>query len=986
SFYMNGTAFNNGTDIFIGKFNASGTALLASTYLGGSDNDGVNHVNHTTLIQVGPNTYANEYVTDSLQYNYGDQYRGEIQVDISNNIYITSSTRSNNFPTANAYDNTLGGKQDAIVAKLNPSLSQLLYCTYLGGTKNESGNSLIVNSAFEVYATGGTCSTDFPVTTGAYSTSYNGGIADGFLARLNSTGNQLLQATYVGTPSYDQSYFVQQDKYDRVYVYGQSLGGMPVMSTQPPATPYNNPGRHQFITRFHKNLSNITLSTVFGSSTTRVDISPSAFAVDKCNNIYLSGWGGNILNNLSPMSGMPLLQPTQGTTTGYDFYFMGLDSSAVQLKYGSYFGGGTSREHVDGGTSRFDPRGKIYQSVCAGCGGNQDFPVTNGAWPNTPPNPNHAFNCNNGVVKLDFQLQMSISTINTNTLAGCSPLAVTFTNATPPLNPGATFKWYFGNLLTNTTSSTPSYTFVNPGTYTVSLVVNDNLTCNKKDSSVTYVTVLPTPTANIALNYTQCTNSVALSGSGSGNLGTNPYSWNFGDNSTTSNLSSVSHTYVNNGLYTISFEVTDAAGCKATKTTTVNIFDFQPAVAASPSICYGKNVTLNASGGTTYTWLPAGSLNNNQLASPVATPTANTVYTITVNNNSPGYVCARSLTTQVLVYPTTTTNLTYTLNPCGGGVNFADKSKNDVTNWNWKLTGTKTSTIANPYYFYTTGGTYTVTLETSNVFGCKSSKDTIVVVPPPEVVTATGTLEICRGDKAQLNATGGIAYQWSPGTTLDFPATANPVASPTLSTEYSVAITTTRSAFGKECEYILTANVDVVVLSNTPVKAKAEPVLIVTGNSSTLSYLGDAGARVTWLPLNSTSPASGYTVSAKPDKPTTYTVLVNKGPCTETVLVHVDAYTEGCLTNDVFIPNTFTPNGDGNNDLLFVRSLKVSELYFTIYNRWGEMVFETKDKTTGWDGRYKGRDVDVGVYGWYLKAKCVNGEETFLKGNVTLIR
>src|SRR6185436_18833380 len=107
------------------------------------------------------------------------QFRGEIQVDMVNNIYIASSSRSSDFPMVNAYDNTLGGRQDAIVVKLNSTLTQLMYSTYLGGSKNDCGTSLIVNDNLEVYAAGGTNSFNFPTTPGAQSPSYNGGKADG---------------------------------------------------------------------------------------------------------------------------------------------------------------------------------------------------------------------------------------------------------------------------------------------------------------------------------------------------------------------------------------------------------------------------------------------------------------------------------------------------------------------------------------------------------------------------------------------------------------------------------------------------------------------------------------------------------------------------------------------------------------------------------------------------------------------------------------
>jgi gliding motility-associated-like protein len=114
--------------------------------------------------------------------------------------------------------------------------------------------------------------------------------------------------------------------------------------------------------------------------------------------------------------------------------------------------------------------------------------------------------------------------------------------------------------------------------------------------------------------------------------------------------------------------------------------------------------------------------------------------------------------------------------------------------------------------------------------------------------------------------------------------------------------------------------------------------------------------------------------------------VATKGACREDPEVRVEAYTAGCIDNDAFVPNTFTPNNDGQNDIFIVRGLKVDEVYFAVYNRWGELVFETNDKTKGWDGIYKNKPADVGVFGWYLKVKCYNGEETFKKGNVTLVR
>ena len=983
SFIYNGTSYNNGTDIYVTKFNSSGSALLASTYIGGSGNDGVNHVNHTSLIGNFGGGPVYEYVMDSLQYNYGDQYRGEIQVDVTNNIYIVSSSRSSNFPIVNGYDNTLGGKQDAVVIKFNPGLTQVIYSTYLGGNKNESGNSLIVNNNFEVYVTGGTCSNDFPTTTGANSTVYNGGKADGYVTHLNASGNALLHSTYIGTNDYDQSYFVQFDKYNNIFVYGQSLGNMPIVNSGT-LVPFSVLGTHQFVTRFNASLSNKTLSMVFGHFLNAIDISPCAFAVDKCNNLYLSGWGGNIISGPA-MSNMPMFLPTQSTTDGYDFYFMGLDSNFV-LKYGSYFGGVQSQEHVDGGTSRFDARGKIYQSACAGCGGHDDWPVTNGAWPNTPGNQNHSSNCNNGVVKLDFQLQISLSTIHTGTLSGCAPLAVTFTNASPPTNSGASYVWHMGNGISFTNVPNPSSTYTAPGVYTVALVTNDNLTCNKKDSTITYVTVFPGPSISINTQYNPCSNTVALSGNAIGNLSSNPYSWNFGDGSPTTTLAIVSHTYTSNGTFTLTFSATYASGCTGNKTATISLLNFTSSATGAASVCVGNSITLNAQGGTNYIWTPSVSLNSGSVASPISTPASTTIYTVSIINNSTGSNCSRTHTLQLDVRPTPTANFSYSLNPCGGGAYFTDQSKDNVTNWFWIFASGKTSTVQNPYYFYTTGGTYTISLTSSNAYGCKDRKEIQLQIDEPPTVSAHNDVQICRGDKVQLSASGGVSYDWSPKTGLTAYDIANPIATPLSTTAYSVIITTTGSVNGKTCSFLLSTDITVDVLSSTPISAYANPVTVVMGNSTNLYYVGEPGASISWLPPNLVTPTNAYTVTSKPIKSTTYTVIARRGACVENLQVVVDAYTDGCIDKDTFIPNTFTPNGDGENDVLFVRGLKVTELYFAVYNRWGEMVFETNDIHKGWDGRYKGKSAESGVFGWYLKAKCFNGQESFRKGNVTLVR
>jgi gliding motility-associated-like protein len=515
-------------------------------------------------------------------------------------------------------------------------------------------------------------------------------------------------------------------------------------------------------------------------------------------------------------------------------------------------------------------------------------------------------------------------------------------------------------------------------------VLNNSFGFNCQQTLTTNVNVLPVPTASFSLQSTQCNNTVSTSNLSSGNLGASPYAWDFGDGSPLVAIPSPSHTYAD-GSYTIALTVTDVNGCKSQRTATVSILNFQPAITGSATICDGKTRSLLAYGGTSYSWSPAVSLNNNTISNPIATPHATTDYSVHIVNVSQGFVCESTLTTQVLVNPTPTTAFTFTMNGCGGGVNFFDGSENDIASWSWTLAPGVNSQTRDPYYFYAKGGNFPVTLLTTNIYGCSSQLTQNINVPPPPQVSISNPVSICKYDQTQLHAGGGVTYQWMPTVSLDYPNLEAPTASPTVSTEYSVKITTSYSVNGAPCEYVLTTSVTVDMLSYAPANAVANPVIVTSGEPTTLTYLGDPGATVTWLPAN-TTPSTGYTVTAYPTEPTTYTAQVSRGACGKQVEVHVDAYTKGCLDEDVFIPNTFTPNGDGKNDILYVRGLKVDEIYFAVYDRWGERVFETSDKTKGWDGVYKNKPSDVGVFGWYLKAKCFNGLETFKKGNVTLIR
>ncbi len=471
---VGGVPFVNGSDLYVAILSSDGTALVGATFVGGTGNDGL-------MERLRP-----------LTKNYGDQFRGEVIVDPGNNIFVASNTSSTDFPIVNGWQADYGGGfNDGIVMKLSPDASQLLWSTYVGGSGMDALFSVKVDKAGNVFAAGGSESVDFPITAGTLKTSKPVPTnIDGVLVKIKSDGSQLIASTFLGTSSYDQAYCLEIDASDRVYVLGQTQGIYPVT-----AGVYSNPNSGQFIHKISNNLDATFFSTVIGSGSRSPNFSPTAFLVNECENIFLSGWGG-VLNHPSfgYIGGNTVSLPTTSnaflkTTDGSDFYLMVLLQDARQLLYGSFFGESGGRDHVDGGTSRFDKRGIIYHSVCGGCGGSSGFPT----W---PPDvwslTNNSDNCNNAAFKFDLAALKAIfetdneDYTNRGIRAGCYPFTLVFLNESVG---GENFFWDFGEGTTTDQEDSITVTYENPGIYTVVLTATDINTCTRVSQATGTITV-----------------------------------------------------------------------------------------------------------------------------------------------------------------------------------------------------------------------------------------------------------------------------------------------------------------------------------------------------------------------------------------------------------------------------------------------------------------------------------------------------------------
>lgn len=866
-----GINFTGGCDIVVTRLNAAGSALLGSTYMGGSGNDGLNF-------------------SASLNYNYGDIIRGEIILDNIGNPIVTTTTGSTDFPvTPGSFQTAPAGGTEGCIFKFNPTLSTLAWSSYFGGSMDDASYGVQMDSNGNLFITGGTMSPNLAITPGSVGPVFNGGI-DGFIAKINPNGNAIIGSTYLGTPQYDQSYLVQIDQFDAVYVFGQTLGNYPIS-----AGVYSNPNSGQFLHKLNNNLTTSDWSTRIGRSAGVVDISPTAFLVNSCDQIYLCGWGGDV-NHFqqaisSTTSGLPITPGAfQSTTDGSDFWLAILSPNATALVYGTFFGGATSKEHVDGGTSRFDKDGVVYQAVCAGCGGNDDFPTTPGAWSNTNPSPN----CNIGVFKFNLDNVIADAAFQFATSNCQIPAVVDFINLS---SGAATYEWDFGDGSPISTLAQPSHTYATHGTYQVSLIAADSNTCNGKDT-----------------------------------------------------------------FY-------------------LSIFIPQPLVVSvtpSDTICPGASTIIGAAGGNgaTFVWTPPTGLSDSTSANPVATPAQSTTYMVVATDTNS---CADTQFVYVHVHSTPAAAFINQFTPCSipAVVNMVNGSSGTST-FTWYCGDGDSATTTDVQHSYTSAGTYTITIIAHDENGC-GNNDTAtatIFLPPPAQIIASGSDTVCYNEFGQLSVSGGISYVWSPPTGLTDPFSSNPMANNVGTISYSVAGTDSNGCIGYDSATLYVFPAYTIDAGNDLIYD------FVTGSPVFSPNVPDSGTFY-WTPSTGLSCITCLNPEATPDFTTTYH------------LIYTDQY--GCMYDDsmtvyvspsLFIPNAFTANTDGTNDFFQIFARNLSYFEVQIFNRWGQLIYESTDHMATWNGTYKGIKCPEGVYVWKVTyADQIMPDARQIKfGHVTLIR
>ena len=559
----------------------------------------------------------------------------------------------------------------------------------------------------------------------------------------------------------------------------------------------------------------------------------------------------------------------------------------------------------------------------------------------------------------------------------CDGFSLTFKNeiATPP---GSIYNWDFGNRASGannfSNATNPTHVYSDTGIYKVKLKITSTLGC--EDSATAIAKVYPGFFP--AFNYTgQCTNTqIQFTDKTQTNYGkVNSWSWNFGDPSVTSDTARIKnpkYTYSLGGNYMVNLFVTNSKGCADTVSQTITIKDKPDlSVTNDTLICSIDTLQINATGNGNFLWTPNYNINNQNSAAPLVSPKIATTYYVTLTDPF-GCIGKDSVFVNVKQFVTIDAGRdtgicqgdAVQLNPISDALHFKWTPAAPLNNDTAKF---PLATPAVTTKFYVIG----------NIGKCQSNDSvTIRVAPFPGTVAKVDTI-VCFGTPVQLNASGGSMYTWSPVFFLNNPDIANPIASPNRSIRYIVTI---RDTLG--CPKPI---YDTVVVNVQSVTADAGPrdTSIVVNQPLQLNATG--GENYQWFPsagLN--NPLIANPVAMVKDDMQYVVKVSTAAGCFATDTINIKVYK---VAPGLYIPNAFTPNGDGLNDIFRPVAIGMKNInYFKIFNRWGQLIFSTKQIDAGWDGTFKGKQQDAAVFVWIIEGVDYQDKIIKQKGIVTLIR
>jgi len=565
----------------------------------------------------------------------------------------------------------------------------------------------------------------------------------------------------------------------------------------------------------------------------------------------------------------------------------------------------------------------------------------------------------NGVCSATTNISFSIipnPTITTTSNSACQNVGATLT-----ANGATSYIWSPSTGLN--TNAGPSV-IANPTVTTVYAVMGSSLGCNSATQNST-MTVLPIPSLVInPLTPTICVGgSIGLTA----NSNATTFNWSPAAGLNTTTGANVLASPAATQVYSVLATLNTCTNSAAVQVSVIVVPNLQTTI-SKPVICGGDVTNINVNGASGYNWAPATALNTTSGSFVQANPTANITYTVTGFNG----VCTASASISVQVVPQPSLVLTspeYQI--CEGKSTpiFAT----GASNFTWSpATGLSSTTGSNVVASPLSNVNYTVIgYNQSGTVVCTEQMSYSVIVVANAEAKVSPSVAICYGDKTMLTASGGNTIVWTPTTGLNIGTGGGVVASPKVSTEYTVDV----SYFGF-CNGVNTVFVKVdpnpVVTAGRDTSINVEqPIFLSAAGSGTMTWIDGEGIVCRDCPNSQVFPQrnSCYVIET-----------VNEFGC--------KAKDEMCIevTHDfgIYVPNAFTPNGDGINDEFLAFGYNITDFSMDIFDRWGEKLFSSKELTTGWKGTFKNALCQVGVYVYKISYKGLDGKKVNKTGHVTL--
>lgn len=567
----------------------------------------------------------------------------------------------------------------------------------------------------------------------------------------------------------------------------------------------------------------------------------------------------------------------------------------------------------------------------------------------------------------------------------CPPFPVQFTNIAD--RDDLTYEWYFGDGDTSTFQN-PLHVYDMPGKYTVTLIGKAPAGCS---DTVTYIDLVYAggPTGVFTASTDSGCVPLAIDISATVDGTTTAYTLTTGDGTVYPDSLFVTHTYTTPGNYTVTFNLTDSLGCSFPydfDTIVVGAIPY-PNLPTDTVVCKGNYIRFNLTEGDIFSWTASESptfLSCNDCPSPLITAPDTITYYVTATTNI-GCSASDTVLVNVDALPQIFPGVSFRICP-SDTLQLSAGPNVQAATWTPNLFISDTNSV-NPVVYPSDTIVYRVT--GSNSTGCSISR--IVRVEVIDKVVANLTFNdtlLCEGGAVQLSLNveqasyNDTSYMWTPPSYLSSPLIQDPLFNGPHGT-YTYTVITRSSTCIPDTDVV---NIEV---APKPAVEAGDDQTVAVGTQVQLWAASPNPVNYYWT---ATADSFSCTNCRRPfivvnQNQTVYATARNEFGCeaSDSVVLKVVS----CDPNSVFVPNTFTPNNDDLNDVLYVRGIGLKSLeYFRVFDRWGQMVFETKNLSEGWDGLLPGTDrvCDLGVYVYMMKGVCSSGQEMEKSGNVTLVR